>query len=61
MSTISITLPNQLIDFIRWNSNNWDYSLYFQKLIESEILLKEINASKMSWINKLNTLSDLDN
>lgn len=35
-------------------------TIYLQKLIKEDILLKEIQDSKKSGINNLNSLNDLD-
>ena len=58
MTTLTLNFENNLIDYIsdkKININN-----YLEKLIKEDMLLSEINDSKKSGINSLNSLNDLD-
>jgi len=59
MTTLTLKFENNLIDYI--SEKQLDVNLYLEKLIKEDMLLNKINESKKSGVNKLNSLSDLDN
>lgn len=59
MTTLTLKFENNLIDYI--SEKQLDVNLYLEKLIKEDMLLNKINDSKKSGVNKLNSLSDLDN
>ena len=59
MATLSVEVDNSTINFISTRHRNT--KSYLSKLIKEDMLLSEINESKKSWINNLNSFDDLDN
>ena len=59
MTTLTLKFENNLIDYI--SEKQLDVNFYLEKLIKEDMFLNEINESKKSGVNKLNSLSDLDN
>lgn len=59
MTTLTIEVDNNAIKYI--SNKHRDINAYLWKLIKEDMLLNEINDSKKSWINTLNSLDNLDN
>jgi len=59
MTTLTVEVDNPTIKYI--SNNHRDVNAYLWKLIKEDMLLSEINESKKSGINTLNSLKDLDN
>jgi hypothetical protein len=59
MTTLTVEVDTSTINFI--SSRHRDINSYLSKLIKEDMLLSEINESKKSGINKLNSINDLDN
>lgn len=59
MSTLTVEVDNSTKKFI--SRRNSDSNSYLLNLIKEDMLLSEINESKKSWVNNLNSLTDLDN
>ena len=59
MTKLTIEVDNSTINFISTKYKN--VNSYLSKLIKEDMLLNNINVSKKSWVNKLNSLDDLDN
>jgi hypothetical protein len=59
MTTLMVDVDTKTVNYI--NSRNKNTSWYLSNLIKEDMLLNDINESKNSGINKLNSLRDLDN
>ena len=59
MTTLTVEVDNSTIHFI--STRHRDVNSYLSKLIKEDMLLSEINKSKKSWVNNLNSIDDLDN
>ena len=59
MTILTVEVDTSTIKFI--SARHRDVNSYLSKLIKEDMLLSEINESKKSWINKLNSIDDLDN
>lgn len=59
MTTLTVEVDNSTINFI--STRHRDVNSYLSKLIKEDMLLSEINESKKSWVNNLNSVDDLDN
>jgi len=59
MTTLTVEVDTPTINFI--TSKHRDVNSYLSRLIKEDMLLSEINESKNSWTNILNSIDDLDN
>jgi len=59
MTTLTVELDSPTIKYL--SNKSKDTNSYLLKLIKEDMLLSEIQESKKSWINSLNSLDDLDN
>ena len=58
MTTLTVEVDNSTINYISTKHRN--VNSYLSRLIKEDMLLNEINESKNSWVNKLNSLDELD-
>jgi len=58
METLTIKIDKNTMSYVSKKHRN--INTYLSRLIKEDMLLNQIKESKKSWINKLETLDDLD-
>ena len=58
MTTLTVEFDTKTINYI--SNKHIDINSYLSKLVKEDMLLSEINDSKTSWINTLNSIDELD-